>query len=331
MESGVLFKGRQVLIPRSMQKDILEQLHEGHQGNEKTRRLTCQSVNWINTNKDVERICNSCETCQEHQNTHRKEPLIPHKLPMRTWQFIVSDLFEIDNRQYLLITDRYSKYLLVDEICMPVTNQSVTDRLKSYYALLGRPDDWQWTTVQWTVVQEICWFMRNQPCDKFLSLHTQQQSHRKKCMTHQTDHQDHPKPRRCAANTVKFACHSDRYKVAITRRDDLWYTYRNPSTTVKHACTHRTAWTNGPIASQHERSSWPIKSTRWLATLVHRPEGEDPGQDHQDLVLRDCRWEMPRTQELHFGNNERNRCQVQPQSPSWYDRTKKISEFRRWV
>ena len=41
--------------------------------------------------------------------------LISQKLPSRPWQFIMSDLFEIDNQQYLLITDRYSKYPFVDK------------------------------------------------------------------------------------------------------------------------------------------------------------------------------------------------------------------------
>ena len=39
VEAGVIFKGRQILVPPSMQKDILKQLHSGHQGVEKTRRL----------------------------------------------------------------------------------------------------------------------------------------------------------------------------------------------------------------------------------------------------------------------------------------------------
>ena len=30
LEAGVLFKGRQILIPKTMQKDIMEQLHQGH-------------------------------------------------------------------------------------------------------------------------------------------------------------------------------------------------------------------------------------------------------------------------------------------------------------
>ncbi|KAJ8041207.1 hypothetical protein HOLleu_11953 [Holothuria leucospilota] len=39
MADGVIFKGRQVLIPKPLQADILNQLHNGHQGIEKTRRL----------------------------------------------------------------------------------------------------------------------------------------------------------------------------------------------------------------------------------------------------------------------------------------------------
>ena len=39
LSSGVLFKGRQVIIPDSMRHDILNQLHVGHLGIEKIRRF----------------------------------------------------------------------------------------------------------------------------------------------------------------------------------------------------------------------------------------------------------------------------------------------------
>ena len=41
MENGVIFKGRQVLVPPVLQGDILVQLHSGHQGIEKTRQGKC--------------------------------------------------------------------------------------------------------------------------------------------------------------------------------------------------------------------------------------------------------------------------------------------------
>ena len=44
VEAGVVFKGRQILIPKSMQHDILQQLHKGHQGVDKTQRLARESI-----------------------------------------------------------------------------------------------------------------------------------------------------------------------------------------------------------------------------------------------------------------------------------------------
>ena len=99
MESGVLFKGWQILIPQSMKKESLQQLH---QGVEKTRRLARDTVCWVNINRDTEVTCKSCDACQVDQVINTKEPLMPHTLPTRPWQYIASDLFEIDGKQYLL-------------------------------------------------------------------------------------------------------------------------------------------------------------------------------------------------------------------------------------
>ena len=74
VEAGVIFKGRQILVPPSMQKDILKQLHSGHQGVEKTRRLARESVYWVKINSDIDNTCNSCESCQEQQDANRREP-----------------------------------------------------------------------------------------------------------------------------------------------------------------------------------------------------------------------------------------------------------------
>ena len=52
MEAGVLFKIRHILIPQSMQNEILQQLHQGHQGVEKTRRLARDTVYWVNMSEE---------------------------------------------------------------------------------------------------------------------------------------------------------------------------------------------------------------------------------------------------------------------------------------
>ena len=78
---------------------------------------------------------------QENQVINTKEPLIPHTLPTRPWQYIASDLFEINGKQYLLTVDRYSKYPLVDYMPNPVSSHAVTEKMKTYCAMFGRPDE----------------------------------------------------------------------------------------------------------------------------------------------------------------------------------------------
>uniref|UniRef100_A0A8C2EQ68 Gypsy retrotransposon integrase-like protein 1 n=1 Tax=Cyprinus carpio TaxID=7962 RepID=A0A8C2EQ68_CYPCA len=141
IEAGVVFKGRQVLIPESMTSDILTQLHAAHQGIEKTRRLARESVYWTKINTDIEKMCRSCSTCAEHQDAQPKEPLIPHKTPTKPWQYLASDLFEIHGHQYLLTVDRYSKYPLVDEMPIPVSSHAVAQKMQCYMSLFGRPDE----------------------------------------------------------------------------------------------------------------------------------------------------------------------------------------------
>ena len=64
MEDGIIFKGKQVLIPETLRNDILEQLHASHQGIEKTRKLARESVFWSQINQDIEKMIQKCTVCQ---------------------------------------------------------------------------------------------------------------------------------------------------------------------------------------------------------------------------------------------------------------------------
>jgi transposase InsO family protein len=129
------------MIPEIMQKDILSQLHTAHQGIEKTRHLARQSVYWLGINKHIESMCKTCQTCQKYQPANQKEPIIAHEIPSQKWQFISTDLFYLKGKTYLIIVDRFSKYPLVDEITEPVTSNKVTQKIKFYCGLFGKPTE----------------------------------------------------------------------------------------------------------------------------------------------------------------------------------------------
>ena len=110
IEDGVIFKGKQVLIPESMRPDILRQLHQGHQGHqgiEKTRMLARESVYWQKINEDIEKLTKRCVAYQEQQDQNSKEPMIMTKVPSEAWIFLGTDLFDVKGSTFIILSDYY--------------------------------------------------------------------------------------------------------------------------------------------------------------------------------------------------------------------------------
>ena len=60
VSDGVILKGMRILIPKSLQADLLQQLHYGHQGGEKCKLRAKGSVFWVNINRHIEEMVKSC-------------------------------------------------------------------------------------------------------------------------------------------------------------------------------------------------------------------------------------------------------------------------------
>ena len=139
VEDGVIFKGKQVLIPESLRADILAQLHQSHQGIKKTHLFSREGVYWPN-NKDIEHMTRTCTLCQELANCNRKEPLLPHDTPTAPWKKLGTDLFEVDGEHFVLICDYFSKYPIVTPL-HATTSENVTEEIRKAVSLFGRPDE----------------------------------------------------------------------------------------------------------------------------------------------------------------------------------------------
>ncbi|KAJ8909538.1 hypothetical protein NQ315_002088 [Exocentrus adspersus] len=62
IHDGVLMWGYRVVVPRSLRKEILEELHS-HQ----TKNLARSYVYWPNVDRHVKEICSSCIYCLENR------------------------------------------------------------------------------------------------------------------------------------------------------------------------------------------------------------------------------------------------------------------------
>jgi hypothetical protein len=141
IEDGVIFKGKRVLVPDSMRSDILEQLHAAHQGIEKTRLLARETVYWPKINEDIDQVTRQCEMCREYQPPNRREPLIPLEVPSKPWQILGTDIFEVNQIYYIIISDLFSKFPVIRKSRIPVTAAAIVNFFEEKCAMFGIPDE----------------------------------------------------------------------------------------------------------------------------------------------------------------------------------------------
>lgn len=82
---GCLLHGSRVVIPQSLQDQILDILHMGHFGMERMKQLARTAVYWPGIDSSIELACKRCTTCGEHQNKPSKLPVHPWMLPEKRW------------------------------------------------------------------------------------------------------------------------------------------------------------------------------------------------------------------------------------------------------
>lgn len=138
--SGLVTRGTRMVIPHILRADILDRIHDGHQGLSKCRERANTSVWWPGISSELKQKVESCQLCHEMKHTQRKEPLIPTPLPDRPWEKLAVDLCEHNKHTYLIVSDYFSRFLEV--LHMPSTTASqVILKLKTLFARFGVPDE----------------------------------------------------------------------------------------------------------------------------------------------------------------------------------------------
>ena len=110
--NGVAMKGKWIIIPFSLQIQIL---HRNHMGIEKTWLLKRESVNWITMN-DIECMVKQCTMCLEYQQTQPWEKALNYEVPCRPREVVGGDVFVINNKTLLCVVDYHSKFPIVKKV-----------------------------------------------------------------------------------------------------------------------------------------------------------------------------------------------------------------------
>ena len=140
MQSGLLMKGSRLAIPSSQRLDVLDRLHEGHQGITRCRKRAKISVWWPGLSKQLEEKVRRCSICAR-ERPNPVEPAIVSQLPDRPWQKVAVDLFELKGDPYPQVVDYFSRFPEVARLSKSHTTASdVINHLKSIFARHGIPE-----------------------------------------------------------------------------------------------------------------------------------------------------------------------------------------------
>ena len=69
-EAGCLFYGARLVIPTSLQRQVLHILHQGHFGMQRMKQLARTAVYWPGIDSQIVDLCRTCLSCAEHQGNH---------------------------------------------------------------------------------------------------------------------------------------------------------------------------------------------------------------------------------------------------------------------
>lgn len=139
VEDNCVLWGYRIVIPSSLRKHILDELHCTHLGIVKMKSIARSTFWWPNVDKEIEEVANSCEYCQNERKSPSKHVLCQWNVPNGPWERLHMDFFgPINNKMYLLVIDAYSKFLEIIPMHQ-ITASQVIVQLRKIFARFGLP------------------------------------------------------------------------------------------------------------------------------------------------------------------------------------------------
>ena len=140
IQDGLIFRGQRVVVPQSLRPMIKTKLHSSHMGIDACLRRARESVFWPGFSAEIKQMVETCETCRKFETSPQKEPLVSHDVPLRPWEKIGVDIFELNGKEYLTTVDYYSNFWEIDQLPTDAKATTVIAKLKDHFACYGIPD-----------------------------------------------------------------------------------------------------------------------------------------------------------------------------------------------
>ena len=106
-ENLLMIDAKCIILPKSAIKPIMERLHAGHAGQEKTVKLAQQLYYWQNMTNDIKSIIDNCNECQERRPKQQTNPRLtnpPSSAYGAPMAHVGLDLFDYAGKKHLILS-----------------------------------------------------------------------------------------------------------------------------------------------------------------------------------------------------------------------------------
>ena len=135
VQNGCILNTLQVVIPGSLRKAVLTELHKAHTGIVKMKSVARMYVWWPSINQDIESCTCECKHCQQFKKDPAKVPNHPWEKPKNLWERVHINLAgPFKGYMWLIIVDALTKWPEVIEISTTSSERTV----KVLMSLLAR-------------------------------------------------------------------------------------------------------------------------------------------------------------------------------------------------
>ena len=186
LTQGLLTIDRRIVIPCNARGHILQLLHKLHSRMTKTLQLGRCLYYWPGMSNAIKQMIKQCEVCQQLRPAQKKEPL-QNTEATGPLDLMCTDLFQYAGKEFLVLVDRFSGFLWVDQLKWTNT-AAVVDRLFQWFGDWGFPKVLRSDNGPQYRSEFIAF------CDKYK-------------ITHHTSSPGNPQSNGCAENAVKQAKH----------------------------------------------------------------------------------------------------------------------------
>ena len=139
---GLILRDSRLVIPMSLQNEIIQIAHEGHLGITKTKQLLRSKVWFPNIDVQVETMLKQCIACRATDVKTHTAPINMSPMPSAPWEEISIDLkgpIKPNDEHLMVVIDDYSRFPLLETLTS-ITAATIIKRLDTIFSIFGVPN-----------------------------------------------------------------------------------------------------------------------------------------------------------------------------------------------